>query len=439
MGRGSLALVIIGGMLPALVVLFDDGGRFEAVNLVAAACLLGATVVLVRWYIRTKRALVEVTRGIRRIADGEADVVVAAPGHELVDRVALAVNRLIESLRTRRAAEDRERDLDRTMIRAAPNGLIVTDARGVVRRTNPALGVLLPIVGDPMGKRPIETIPVAEVHETLDEAGRTGLMIERNVNVGERELLVRAFPLDGGCMCQVHDLTSVRRAERARREFVANVSHELRTPVTALIGYAEALLDERGAVDPDVVPMIEAIERNARRLGALIEDVLSLSRIEARAADLRLESEPLLPVIEEVIERFALRARQKSIALGVTVPDPRLEALLNVEAFEHALGNLVDNAIKYTPDGGSVHIDVATEPTKVSVSVTDNGIGIDLVHHDRIFERFYRVDGARARDVGGTGLGLALVKHLCRATRSEVTLLSDRGKGSTFTLRLPRM
>ena len=185
--------------------------------------------------------------------------------------------------------------------------------------------------------------------------------------------------------------------------------------------------------------MIEAIERNARRLGALIEDVLSLSRIEARAADLRLESEPLLPVIEEVIERFALRARQKSIALGVTVPDPRLEALLNVEAFEHALGNLVDNAIKYTPDGGSVHIDVATEPTKVSVSVTDNGIGIDLVHHDRIFERFYRVDGARARDVGGTGLGLALVKHLCRATRSEVTLLSDRGKGSTFTLRLPRM
>jgi two-component system phosphate regulon sensor histidine kinase PhoR len=182
--------------------------------------------------------------------------------------------------------------------------------------------------------------------------------------------------------------------------------------------------------------MIEAILRNAERLRLLVEDVLSLSRIESRPVDLVLEPARVGGLVSAVVERFAAVAERRQVALN-SGGALDAEAWVNHVALEHALSNLVDNALKYTPAGGRVDVEVARLDDAVEVWVRDTGPGIDPIHHSRIFERFYRVDPGRSRNLGGTGLGLALVKHLCASMRAEVRLVSELGQGCRFGIRLP--
>lgn len=438
------APVLASTYLLALATLAPDGlspGWSRLCAGVAGVALLAHALLLARRERERDRQVWEAARLLRQVRGASVDVLrpLAVRREDSFGELALEVNTIVSQLQTRNVGAEAERVLDGAMLRETPNGLLITDAAGRVRRYNPALQQLLPFSADPIGKAPIETIPVHEFQEVIDETRRTRLPSERVATVGRREVLVRGIPLaDGaGCMGVVLDITSVRAAERARRDFVANVSHELRTPVTALVGYAESLLQDRTELPPWSQPMLEAMNRNARRLAALIEDVLQLSKIEARQGDLPLASEPLRPIVREVLARFPDRARQKDILL--TLADgPEIEARISGEAFEHALGNLVDNALKYTNNGGRIDVVIEEGDGAVTVAVKDDGIGVATIHHARIFERFYRVDPGRSRDAGGTGLGLALVKHLCFAMQAEVTLASDLGKGSTFTLRLPK-
>ncbi|MDP2314789.1 MAG: ATP-binding protein [Pseudomonadota bacterium] len=411
--------------------------RFLA-GLAAVGILLSA-LLTVRALRARDRQIVEAAALLGKVRTGDVHHFLPVPRDDPFGDLAERINEIVGELRTRHVADETDRVLDGAMLQETPNGLLITDAAGRVRRFNPALTRLLPVAVDPIGKAPIEGFPVHELQEVIDETRRTRQPSERVATVGRKEVLVRGIPLaDGaGCMGVVLDITSIRAAERARRDFVANVSHELRTPVTALVGYAESLLDDRAEFPPWAQPMLEAMNRNARRLAALIEDVLQLSKIEARQGDLPLAAESLRPVVREVLARFADRARQKDIALTL-VDGPDVEARISGEAFEHALGNLVDNALKYTNAGGRIDVSVVVRATGVYVAVKDDGIGVDALHHERIFERFYRVDAGRSRDVGGTGLGLALVKHLCLAMQAEVALESALGAGTTFTLRLPR-
>lgn len=410
----------------------------------ALAGLAGAGILASAWgtFVVTRthqNHIAEAAELLRRARGGSPPRQLSVPRADPFRPLADVINEVADDLRTQHIGAQTERMLDAAMVRETPNGLLLTDGAGRVVRYNPALARLLPFVGDPVGRTPIEGIPVHEFQEVIDETRRTRQPSERVATVGRREVLVRGIPLaDGaGCMGVVLDITSMRAAERARRDFVANVSHELRTPVTALYGYAESLLEDRAQLPEWSHPMLEAMHRNARRLAALIEDVLQLSKIEARQGDLPLAPEPLRPVVKEVLARFTDRARQKGIAL--TLADcPDVEARISGEAFEHALGNLVDNALKYTDANGKVEVVIHAGPDGTSVSVTDDGVGVAAIHHERIFERFYRVDAGRSRDAGGTGLGLALVKHLCFAMQAEVVLTSTLGQGSTFTLRLPR-
>lgn len=433
--------VAVAGLLVAVAVLAPAGLDVSEVRLasgVAGVALVAAVADIARRRVALDHRLDVLARGLRRIVEAEAPKRAGAPSGDALAELSAVVNDMADGMRTRQLGVETERALDQAMVRETPNGLIITDAQGRVRRHNPAFASLMPMQGNPVGKVPIETIPVVELQEVIDETSRTRQPSERTASVGRREVLVRGVPLaDGeGCMGVVLDITSVRQAERARRDFVANVSHELRTPITAVLGYAESLLQDREQLPGWSLPMLEAIDRNARRLGALIEDVLHLSRIEARQDDLRLDAEPLRPLVREVMARFEHAARPRGIAL-VLADGPETEARVNADGFEHALGNLVDNAIKYSAPGGRVQVEIGRAEGAVTVSVIDSGAGIDPVHHERIFERFYRVDPGRSRDVGGTGLGLALVKHLCLAMHAEVVLDSAVGKGSRFTLRLP--
>lgn len=406
-------------------------------GILGGTTLLFASFCLALWSSarRQQRALRAVARAGKEVAKGETHVFAPLmPG--VAGDLARVINGLADVIRVDKLGAHPERAFEQAMVRETPNGLVVVDGAGRIRTMNPAARKLLPWRGDPVGQLAAEVVPVPEFMEVLEEAAGTRAVSERGARAGARELLLRGLPLadGGGTMGVILDITSVRVAERARTDFVANVSHELRTPITTLVGYSEALLDED--LPPHTRPMVEAIARNAKRLHRLAEDVLQLSKIEARGADLPTERDVLLPIVEDVVGRLSANATAREITLSVSCSHA-MEAMINADAFEHALANLVDNAVKYTPGGGHVRVVVTTSGTFVDVSVVDNGVGIDSAHHARIFERFYRVDAGRSRDAGGTGLGLSLVKHLCIAMGAEVFFTSAPGKGSAFTLRLP--
>jgi two-component system phosphate regulon sensor histidine kinase PhoR len=221
-----------------------------------------------------------------------------------------------------------------------------------------------------------------------------------------------------------------------RRDFVANVSHELRTPVTSIRSAAETLIDG-AATDPAASQsFISIIDRNAQRLQQLVEDLLDLSRIEQRGFRLSLEPLELRPIFSQVLGLFRERAGRKQIALEERLPSeiPRVRA--DRRALEHVLTNLIDNAVKYCGSGAQVWVSVTRGTDSVTVSVGDNGPGIDERHLPRVFERFYRVDAGRSREVGGTGLGLSIVKHLIEAMGGTVAVESKLGQGTTFSFTL---
>jgi len=232
----------------------------------------------------------------------------------------------------------------------------------------------------------------------------------------------------------------VRRLESMRRDFVANVSHELRTPVTSIRSAAETLIDG-AANDPAASQaFIGIIDRNAQRLQQLVEDLLDLSRIESRGFRLNLEPIDLKPLFSQVMGLFRERASKRNVALEERCSGELPKVRSDRRAIEHVLTNLIDNAVKYCGPGSHVWVSVSTSAEHVTVSVGDDGPGIDERHLPRIFERFYRADKARSRgerDPGGTGLGLAIVKHLIELHGGAVSAANRPGGGAVFTIEVP--
>ncbi|MFA5112568.1 MAG: ATP-binding protein, partial [Desulfobaccales bacterium] len=232
----------------------------------------------------------------------------------------------------------------------------------------------------------------------------------------------------------------LRRLEQARRDFVANVSHELKTPITSIKGFVETLLD--GAIqEPDnAVNFLNIIARHADRLNAIIDDLLSLSRIEQDSdrGKIALAVSQVSEVLRKAVQVCRERAAAKDIAIDLTCPAD-LTAEINAPLLEQAVVNLIDNAVKYSPAARPVQVEARVEPGEVVILVKDQGPGIAPEHLARLFERFYRVDPGRSRKVGGTGLGLAIVKHIAQAHGGYVTLQSAPGKGSTFFIHLPQI
>jgi two-component system phosphate regulon sensor histidine kinase PhoR len=243
-----------------------------------------------------------------------------------------------------------------------------------------------------------------------------------------------------GALVVLHDVTKLKRLEAVRRDFVANVSHELKTPITSIQGFVETLRD--GAIeDPDNARrFLEIIAHHAERLNAIIEDLLSLSRIEleGEAGEIALTPGRVKEVLEAAVQLCETKAAEREVTVAVA-GDPELEAPINAALLEQAIVNLIDNAIKYTDVGGQVRVSVEAEEDDAVITVEDTGRGIPPGDQPRIFERFYRVDKARSRDQGGTGLGLAIVKHIAVAHRGLVSLASEPGRGSIFRIRLPRL
>jgi two-component system phosphate regulon sensor histidine kinase PhoR len=243
-----------------------------------------------------------------------------------------------------------------------------------------------------------------------------------------------------GIVAVFHDISDLKKAENMRRDFVANVSHELRTPVTIIKGYAETLLD--GALESDparAVRFVEIISSHSERLTNLINDILTLSSLETKEALIELNPLDVSGTIAKACMLLQERAVQKHIAIQNETTDgswPRVMA--DQGRLEQVVVNLLENAIKYTPDGGSVRLTAGDDGEFIRVSVADTGIGIPFKDLPRIFERFYRVDEARTREQGGTGLGLAIVKHIVQLHGGTVAVTSEPGQGSVFSFTLKK-
>jgi two-component system phosphate regulon sensor histidine kinase PhoR len=338
---------------------------------------------------------------------------------------------------------DAERELYLAILDGMREGIVVTDVRGLVTLTNRSLRETLGLTSDPRGREPLEAGRIPELAEILDRATKEGpCAAEADIaEPARRTLLLSAAPLPdthSGAVAVVHDITELRRLERVRRDFVANVSHELRTPITSVLAAAETLQGDAMGKPEVAARFIASIHRNASRLAAIVEDLLRLSKIESGRWKYELLDVPVRALAERVVELASAAAVAQEIKVEVQVADGGLAVRADEAALQLVVANLVDNAIKYSPEGGSVRITAEPVERGVAISVHDNGIGIEPPALERIFERFYRVDKGRSREAGGTGLGLSIVKNLVQGMGGEVTVRSEPGKGSTFTVTLPR-
>ena len=440
----------------SLTLLALEAQRGTAVVVATGAGALVAFVMSalsVRWFDDAVRPL---TDAARRMHEGDLTVRARVAREQDVGQLGAAFDQLAGSLSQTVGELRTERDLVSRILDGMQEGVLLLDQDGKVALMNPALREMLLLRADLVGQPLLEVVRHAELKELLDRARITRTTCSGEVELGglkPRRLLVRGTAFtqmqgrsvrgrdkeSGGLLAVFFDVTDIRRLESLRRDFVANVSHELRTPVTAILSAAETL-EMALARDPESAKRFLAIiERNAARLQRLIEDLLDLSRIESRELRLRPERFRFEPFATHLLGMFRERADKRRIAL-------RLEAAKGVEAevdrraFEQVLTNLVDNAVKYCPEGSSVVL--RAEPAEgpipgVRLRVEDDGGGIAPKHLSRLFERFYRVDAGRSREMGGTGLGLSIVKHLVEAMGGTVEVTSIVGEGTTFDVKVP--
>ena len=427
-----------------------SGGATQLLVSLAAGGLVGFIVseLAVRWFDETVRPL---TDAAKRMHDGDLTVRARVAREQDVGQLGAAFDQLAGSLSQTVGELRSERDLVSRILDGMQEGVLLLDKDGKVALMNPALREMLLLRADFVGQPLLEVVRHAELKELLDRARTTRTTCSGEVELGglkPRRLLVRGTSFTqtrtnaenaGGLLAVFFDVTDIRRLESLRRDFVANVSHELRTPVTAILSAAETM-DMALARDPEGAKrFLGIIERNAARLQRLIEDLLDLSRIESRELRLRPERFPFEPFATHLLGMFRERADKRKIVLRLEAPK-KLDVDADRRALEQVLTNLVDNAVKYCPEGCSVTL--RAEPLEgpvpgVRLRVEDDGPGIAEKHLPRLFERFYRVDAGRSREMGGTGLGLSIVKHLVEAMGGTIDVVSVVGKGTTFDVKIP--
>jgi two-component system phosphate regulon sensor histidine kinase PhoR len=390
----------------------------------------------------------DMTMRVQEMAQGADDTAALEGGGDDIGALAESINELAVNMRERMDVANKERNQLLAILSSMVEGVIAVDrADRIVHLNEAAMRMLRLSAGDLIGSRIWDGIRNPQIIQPLQEVLRDG--IPRNAEVliagraSDQVLELAAAPLrDGsgnlaGALAVLHDVTELRRLQGIRKDFVANVSHELKTPVTAIGGLVETLLDDHEMEPAQRVHFLERIHAQNDRMIALVRDLLTLSRIEADSYGLELERVDLRAVLQDSLRTLAPQASQHNLELVAQLPPEPLHVRSNDDAFRQIVDNLIDNAIKYTPEGGRIDVSLARERGQVECSITDTGVGIAEDEQERIFERFYRVDKARSREVGGTGLGLSIVKHLARAIGGDISLRSRPGAGSTFTLRLP--
>ena len=417
------------------------GRRYGLVALFSGLLVLGVGYALVVHIVHPVRLL---NRAALAMAAGDYGQRAFVPNRDELGALARAFNSMGREL-GRRLSELRDSDRRQaTVLGGMIEGVVAIDDNQQVLFANAAAGRLFDF-------RPLEVEgrPLLEVvrHHALHQAVSAVISSRRpqrlEIEWAERNLSVQATPLVGdpaaGVVVVLHDTTELRRLETLRRDFVANVSHELKTPLSSIKAYSETLRD--GAMDDEQnrTVFLERIVDQADRLDDLIRDMLNLARIESANQPFEIKSVLVNDAASACLRDYLPRAEAKKIRLWSKPPEGELGVKADPEGLRVILGNLVDNAIKYTPEGGDVCVRWGQQGAGelVCIDVVDSGVGIPREKLDRVFERFFRVDEARSRDLGGTGLGLSIVKHLAQSFGGSVAVTSEANTGSTFSVTLP--
>ncbi|MBR9986663.1 MAG: PAS domain-containing protein, partial [Desulfosarcina sp.] len=325
---------------------------------------------------------------------------------------------------------------------------IATDLEQRVININPTAAKMFAVpMSSAHGRSILEIVRNHEFQELIDRSLSTGESLESDVvyhKKGEQIFNVHCTPLlDAvqkrmGGLVVISDVTQLRWLENMRRDFAASVSHEIKTPLTAIKGFVETLYTIDQDDRDESRRFLKIIEKHVNRLAAIIDDLTQLSRIEGDRDVQQIGTE--ICRVQDVLTTAIGLCRQVIDAKGIGVNltcEPDLSGRFDATLLEQAVVNLLDNAAKYSPEKSTILIEGLTVNEEIQIRFTDQGMGIAKKHLPRLFERFYRVDKARSRKLGGTGLGLAIVKHIARAHGGNVTVQSELGKGSTFTLHLP--
>ncbi|MFQ6083910.1 MAG: two-component system histidine kinase PnpS [Candidatus Aminicenantia bacterium] len=385
----------------------------------------------------------------QKIIQGDLNQKIRIKSKDEIGQLAESLNEMSDQLEKKIEAIIEDKNKMEAILSSMREGVIVIDKNENIVLLNSSLARMLELRSEKFMGRPFwEIIPNNEINSFLKQALEKKNSLSGQVSILKpktRNIQIQTAPITDrqgrllGLVGVFHDITELKKLEKARSEFMANVSHELKTPITSIIGFVETL--RNGAIN-DLKKrdeFLDIIYSHSQRLINLVNDILSLSRIESREIKMNLQPVSVKEIIENIRTLYRDKIESKKQSFQMNIPSELSPVLADPERIAQAFSNLIDNAIKFTPEKGKIMVKAQEIDNFIRIDVSDTGIGIAEEHLPRIFERFYRVDKARSREMGGTGLGLAIVKHIVQAHQGKTTVKSQPEKGSTFSVFLPKV
>lgn len=423
----------------------------EAIKYILYSIVLGAVAALILAYYITRKLMKpidELTNGAIEISNGNFDRRIFIRSRDQIGKLADSFNEMTMKLNDNLGNLEYRRSELESVLSSMKNGIVAVDNNYKVFLYNEAFRDILEIKEENFeGRQVHEIVRNSAIFELLENSIKRNEYAFDEIGIyGKKEKMVRIYasPIQSkssnkklGTLLFIQDVTKIRKLENLRSEFVSNVTHELRTPLTSIRGFVETL--KQGAIQDEdtAVRFLSIIDVEAERLSQLINDILSLSEIENMSRDKNISDCDIKKTMEEVLSLFENRAKDKNLEIRTQIPDNLGSLRCNKSRIKQLLINLVDNAISITEEG-YVAISFSEDEEYLFIEVEDTGAGIGSEHIPRLFERFYRVDKGRARKDGGTGLGLAIVKHIAELYKGTVSVESEVGKGTKFTVKLAK-
>src|SRR6266403_4961283 len=416
--------------------------------LIVLICVLFAVTAFVSWrkWIAPWRRIDEL---VRQIASGERPRTFLVDGGTQVQRVGLALENIFAQQQQLDQQIAGRESGTQTILGAMQDGVLVVDARRYIVLMNRTFEKLFELRDAITGVPLLETVRNATLDRLIAETLRTGEAMRSELSLSdsqtntERRVEVGSVPIKesvngtSGAVVLFHDITELKQLDQIRSDFVANVSHELRTPLSILRGYIETLLDNPKTSREELARILQIMERHSKRLGLLVDDLLSLAQLESSSASLEIGEVQLSELFECVLRDWKERLAGKHLRLIVDLPPDMPPIRADETRLQEVLYNLLENAVKYSRENGEIRLQAERCRPEIVICVSDDGIGISKDDLPRIFERFYRADKARSREFGGTGLGLSIVKHIVQLHGGRVEAESGLGKGTTIRVVLP--
>lgn len=376
----------------------------------------------------------QISLASRKVAQGDFDVKINIKGRDEIYELAQNFNNMTEKLKELFSEVIRQKDELNTIIKAIQDGLVAFDTTGKVLVANRGFCNVISN-DDILDKNIYEITDIESLRDIFKEVLSSGSSFTKEICIDKRHFICSAnfIQTKKEIVLLFHDITEFKKLEQLKKDFVVNVSHELRTPLTAIKGFIETLEDElQGSFNH----YIDIIKRHTNRLINIVQDLLLLSELEQPNTKLIKTSVDLNIIIDNVLKIFEQKLKEKNLQIQVSYKSHYPKLVVDIFKMEQVFINLIDNAIKYS-DSGTIEINCSYDENYAYVSVKDNGIGISKEDQERVFERFYIVDKSRSKKFGGTGLGLSIVKHIILLHNGEITVESEKGKGTTFKIKLP--